>query len=330
MPSIAITPGEPAGIGPDILIQVAQKPWDATLVAIADPDMLMARAKLLQLPLTMTEITDFSELGPIVQSPGHLFVYPINIETPVTPGVLCTDNARYVLNCLDAAINACTAHPFDAMVTGPIHKGIINQAGIPFTGHTEYLANATQTEYVVMMLESQQLRVALATTHIPLSQVSEHITPTLLFGTLATLNSTLQRFFDCQHPHITVCGLNPHAGEQGYIGYEDDDIIAPVIQTLQKQGVNVTGPVSADTAFTKATCERSDVILAMYHDQGLPVLKYASFGESANITCGLPFIRTSVDHGTALPLAGTGKAKPNSLHYAMTRAITMAHTHDRL
>ncbi len=318
IPRIAITPGEPAGIGPDIVIKLAQQSHNAELIVIADPDLLKERAALLQLPLTLNPFD--SKKPPEKQAAGTLTIFPVKLHSPVTPGVLNADNAAYVLDTLEKATEGCLNGTFNALVTGPVHKGIINEAGIPFTGHTEWLADRSHSE-VVMMLATPQLRVALATTHLPLKEVSSHITYEGIIKTLRILHASLQILFHIENPHIFVAGLNPHAGEQGHLGREEIDVIIPALETLRKEGFQITGPLPADTLFTPKYTEQADAIVAMYHDQGLPVLKSQGFGEAVNITLGLPFLRTSVDHGTALDLAGTGKVSGESLEAALQIAL---------
>ncbi|MFV0476828.1 MAG: 4-hydroxythreonine-4-phosphate dehydrogenase PdxA [Parahaliea sp.] len=324
-PTIAITTGEPAGIGPDITIMAAQKPWDASLVAIADPDLLQARAARLGLPL-LIETYD-RQKPPQKHHPGRLQVLPFTVAAPVQTGVLNVRNAHYVLATLQAAVEGCRHGHFQAMVTAPVQKSIINDAGIPFSGHTEFLAEKTQTNRVVMMLATQNLRVALVTTHLPLSQVSAAITPETLEQTIHILHTDLQHKFGLNTPHIAVLGLNPHAGEGGHMGREEIEVITPVVEKLRAGGLQLTGPLPADTAFNPTMLAQVDTFLAMYHDQGLPVLKYAGFGKAINITLGLPLIRTSVDHGTALDLAGSGKADGSSLELAIALASKLAQTH---
>jgi 4-hydroxythreonine-4-phosphate dehydrogenase len=329
-PRIAITPGEPAGIGPDIILQMAMRPLPASLVAFADPELLTQRAAQLGLtiqlrilpPLPLDE--EENESWFCLPQLGQLYVHPIPLSQPVHSGQLNSANANYVLECLRQACQACMDKRFDALVTGPIHKGIINEAGIPFSGHTEFLAAQTGVKDVVMMLATPGLRVALVTTHLPLSQVSAAITPTRLAIIIKILHAELQKKFGITQPHILVCGLNPHAGEGGHLGQEEILIITPVIQQLRGEGLRLTGPVPADTAFTPSLLADVDVVLTMYHDQGLPVLKYHGFGEAVNITLGLPIIRTSVDHGTALELAGTGYASSDSLFCAIQVALEMS------
>ncbi len=321
MHKIAITPGDPSGIGPDVCIDYAQQSHDFQIICIADPELLMARAQQLNKPLKLIEFQP--EKSPQLCPPGQLFIHPVNLYDSVIPGQLNVKNAQYVLDTLDVAISGCLEKKFDALVTGPIHKGIINDSGISFTGHTEYLAEKTQTKKVVMMLASEQMRVALATTHLPLKDVSQAITQESLRQVIEIIHHDLSYKFGLQSPHILICGLNPHAGEDGHLGMEEIEVISPVIQQLQYAGMNLTGPLAADTLFNPRRLAQADAILTMYHDQGLPVLKYQSFGQGVNITLGLPIIRTSVDHGTALELAGTGKANSGSLAYAIQVARDM-------
>ncbi|MFP3873178.1 MAG: 4-hydroxythreonine-4-phosphate dehydrogenase PdxA [Thiohalophilus sp.] len=317
--TLAVTPGEPAGIGPDLIIQAAQQPRATPLVAIADPDLLEQRARQLGLPLSLQP---WAPDKPVTDA-GRLSVQAVPLAEPVTAGRLTPANAAYVLACLDAAIDGCGSGRFDALVTGPVHKGMINDAGIAFTGHTEYLAAATGTARVVMMLATPGLRVALATTHLALRDVPAAITRDSLSSVLRILHSELRRHFALAAPRIKVCGLNPHAGEQGHLGREEIEVITPVLETLRAEGLDLAGPLPADTLFTPAGLEETDAVLAMYHDQGLPVLKHLGFGQAVNITLGLPFVRTSVDHGTALALAGTGDAEAGSLEYAIQVAVEM-------
>ncbi|MBV1905955.1 MAG: 4-hydroxythreonine-4-phosphate dehydrogenase PdxA [Pseudomonadales bacterium] len=311
---LAITAGEPAGIGPDLVVQLAQLERSAYIQVIADPEVLQQRASLLGLPLTLLNERE------ITRSAGHLSVHPISVATSVVPGELNKQNAKYVLETLNAAIQGCLDGQYSALVTGPVQKSVINDAGVPFTGHTEYLAAACKVQHVVMLLVANNLRVALATVHIPLAEVSENITSEGLTRTLHILHAAMIKQFGITSPRILVTGLNPHAGESGYLGREEIDVIHPVCEALMQQGMNVVGPLPADTLFTPAVLEQGDVVLAMYHDQGLPVLKHQGFGKAVNITLGLPIIRTSVDHGTALDLAGTGQANVGSLNAAMALA----------
>ncbi len=316
---LAVTPGEPAGIGPDLCIQYAQQKHYCQLIVVADPQLLQQRAEQLKLPVKLVKYTHQSEAS----GSGVLYYQPVPLIKPSSAGLLLADNAHYVLQTLDQAVSACLQNRFDALVTGPVHKGIINEAGIPFTGHTEYLASKTKTEKVVMMLATDEMRVALATTHLPLKNVSQAISRDSLTQILTILNNELNTKFGISKPHILVCGLNPHAGEDGHLGSEELDTIIPVLKKLNSQGMNLTGPLPADTLFAKKNLQQADAVLAMYHDQGLPVLKYQGFGQAVNITLGLPIIRTSVDHGTALELAGTGQASTGSLHYAIATALQM-------
>ena len=322
IPRIAITPGEPAGIGPDITLRAAQRDWDAELVVIADPDLLAERAAQLNLPLTLDEFDPNAK--PVKLKPGHLTILPVRLTHPATPGTLNVANAPYVIATLHQAVDGCLGHTFQAMVTGPVQKSIINEAGIPFTGHTEFLAQATHTDQVVMMLATQNLRVALATTHLPLKDVPAAITTPLLEQTLSILHEDLINKFQISDPTIAVLGLNPHAGENGHLGREEIDIIIPALESLRATGMNLLGPLPADTAFNPRVLDECDAVFAMYHDQGLPVLKYAGFGQATNITLGLPIVRTSVDHGTALDLAGKGRADEGSMIHAIQAAQDMS------
>ena len=315
---LLITPGEPSGIGPDIALKIAANNNDAALFAVADPDLLEQRAKQLGFNLKLNVVEDLETCSN--QQAGSLNVIPVSLAEPSIAGVMNVKNSPYVLECLTVAANYCLDGKADAIVTGPVHKGIINDAGIAFTGHTEFLAELSHSK-PVMMLATKSLRVALATTHLPLNKVSDAITAESLEYTINTLNEFLKKRCGIQQPTLLVCGLNPHAGEDGHLGREEIKIITPTIEICRSNGINIIGPVPADTAFTRKYLEQSDAVLAMYHDQGLPVLKYSGFGEAVNITLGLPFIRTSVDHGTALDLAGTGKAEESSL----LAAINMAH-----
>lgn len=318
---IALTPGEPAGIGPDLVIALAQQSRQHEIVAIADPQLLQARARQLHMPLSVREIN--LEQTPRPGVAGELAVLPIKLATEAIPGKLDVSNASYILQTLDAAIAGCEAGQFSALVTGPVQKSVINDAGIPFSGHTEYLADKTGTSKVVMMLATEGLRVALATTHLPLKDVSAALTQDELTQVTEILHRDMQLQFGIKAPRILVCGLNPHAGEGGHLGREEIEIIEPVLQKLRARGMNLIGPLPADTLFTPKYLDQADAVLAMYHDQGLPVLKYKGFGQAVNITLGLPIIRTSVDHGTALDLAATGKADMGSLHTALAYAVAM-------
>jgi 4-hydroxythreonine-4-phosphate dehydrogenase len=305
-PTIAITTGEPAGIGPELC---------AALLAAADEG---ARLVLV------------GDRGLIERAAGRALpdasVLHVPLAVPSRPGRLDPANARYVLALLDRAVDGCLAGRFDAMVTAPVHKGVVNDAGIPFTGHTEYLAQRTGASLPVMMLAGGGLRVALATTHLPLAAVSAAITGERLAAVLQVLDADLRRSFGVSEPRVLVCGLNPHAGEGGHLGREEIEVIVPALERLRAQGLRLTGPVPADTAFLPERLAGHDAVLAMFHDQGLPVLKHASFGHAVNVTLGLPILRTSVDHGTALDLAGTGRADPGSLRAALRVARELCAT----
>jgi 4-hydroxythreonine-4-phosphate dehydrogenase len=315
-----LTPGEPAGIGPDLCLLLAQQPQAAEIVTVCDPELLQQRAAQLDLKLQVRLFDPAHTAQPTAA--GELCILPVRMKAAAQCGQLDTRNARYVLDTLDAAIDGCQTGQFSAMVTGPLHKGVINDAGIPFSGHTEYLATATGTEDVVMLLATERLRVALATTHVPLSQVSTMITADLLQRVIRVLHAELRTRFGINQPHIKVCGLNPHAGESGHLGREEIEVIIPTLQALRDKGLSLEGPLAADTIFNHAGPDDCDAVLAMYHDQGLPVLKYSGFGRAVNITLGLPLIRTSVDHGTALQLAGSGNVDCGSLQMALASAIS--------
>jgi len=318
---VVITPGEPAGIGPDLTVQLAQLDWPVELVVCADGSLLRQRANQLGLPLTLRDYQPGVAAKP--QQAGTLTLLQVDTAQPVTPGELTVANGHYVLETLARACDGCLNGEFAALITGPVHKGVINDAGIPFTGHTEFFAERAGGDRVVMMLATEELRVALATTHLPLKDVSEAITRDSLHEVITILHQDLQQKFGISQPHIFVCGLNPHAGESGHMGREEIDTIIPALDELRQQGIQLTGPLPADTLFQPKYLQHADAVLAMYHDQGLPVLKYQGFGRAVNITLGLPFIRTSVDHGTALELAGQGKAEPGSFITALNLAITM-------
>ena len=319
---LVITPGEPSGIGPDLCIQIAQQGHRDELIVVADPDLLRERAEQLQLPLV---IEQFSAVDSPSPTPARtLKVLPVSLKKPVQTGTLNPDNAEYVLDTLTLATQGCLDNTFHALVTAPVHKGVINDAGIPFSGHTEFLENLTNSKKVVMMLATKGLKVALVTTHLPLRDVADAITEELLTDIIQVLHSDLQQSFALNTPHILVAGLNPHAGEGGHMGREEIDLIIPTLNKLRAENINITGPLPADTLFTEKYLADADAVLAMYHDQGLPVLKYKGFGRAANITLGMPIIRTSVDHGTAIELAGTGKADAGSLLTAIDYAGIMA------
>lgn len=318
---IAVTPGEPAGIGPDLVITLAQEANAHEMVVIADPDLLRQRARILGLNIRLREVNCAD--APRPSAPGEMVVWPVSLAAAVEPGKLNVLNAPYILNTLDVAIDGCQSSLFAALVTGPVHKSIINDAGIPFSGHTEYLAEKTGTDKVVMMLATEGLRVALATTHLPLKDVAAAINSRELTQVAEILYQDMQKQFGIAAPRILVCGLNPHAGEGGHLGHEEIDVIEPVLQQLRNSGLDFIGPLPADTLFTPKYLNNADAVLAMYHDQGLPVLKYKGFGQAVNVTLGLPIIRTSVDHGTALDLAGSGKADLGSLRTALDYAVAM-------
>nr|WP_176603426.1 4-hydroxythreonine-4-phosphate dehydrogenase PdxA [Candidatus Regiella insecticola] len=318
---IVITPGEPAGVGSDLVIALAQQDWPIELVVCADEQLLNQRAEQLKLPLILREYQ--CDRTNALSSKGTLTILPIKTGAPVVAGQLERKNSRYVLETLTRACEGCLRSEFSALVTAPVQKSIINDAGIPFVGHTEFLAEHSNVKQVVMMLATPSLRVALVTTHLPLSQVPKAITKANLSQVIRILNDELKQKWGILKPRIYVCGLNPHAGEGGHLGREELDIIAPTLQSLRKEDIDLIGPLPADTLFQPKYLEQADVVLAMYHDQGLPVLKYHGFGQAVNITLGLPFIRTSVDHGTALELAATGRAETGSLEAALNLAIKM-------
>ncbi|RDH91591.1 MAG: 4-hydroxythreonine-4-phosphate dehydrogenase PdxA [endosymbiont of Seepiophila jonesi] len=320
---IALTPGEPAGVGPDLCVMVAQEPLAAQVVVFADPGLLERRAEQLELPLTLIPF-DAAEA-----EPGSLRILPVPLTAEAQCGRLNPANADYVLDTLRQATEGCLNGNFDALVTGPVHKGIINDAGHIFTGHTEFLAELTQA-HPVMMLATKGLRVALVTTHLPLSEVSHQITSQRLERVIRILDCDLRRHFGLTDPRILVCGLNPHAGEGGHLGREEIDIIEPTLERLRQGGINLAGPLPADTLFTPKYLQQADAVLAMYHDQGLPVLKHLGFGRAVNVTLGLPIIRTSVDHGTALDLAGSGQAGIDSLLAAVAMAGEMVEAKRRV
>ena len=325
IPKILITTGEPAGIGPDIVLAAACQPHSAHLVATGDRDLLNERAAALGLEVTLVPYSSSDTATP--HEPGVLPLIDIPLRAPCTAGSVDPKNASYVLAQLDMAVALCMAGETQAMVTAPVHKGVINEAGIPFSGHTEYLATATATENPLMLLQADDLRVALVTTHLPLSAVPGAITTDQLSAKLEQLIHGLTRQMGITSPGITVLGLNPHAGEDGHMGREEIEIIAPVCEAFRTAGHHIIGPISADTAFLPETRAATDAYLAMYHDQGLPVLKTLGFHHAVNITLGLPIVRTSVDHGTALALAGTGKANPESLIAAINAAIALRALH---
>ncbi len=320
LPVIALTTGEPAGIGPDLALMLARSEFPARIVAIGDEKLLAERARRLGLDVKLQR---YARCEGILSD--ALEVDHVKLARPSRAGELDPANGPYVLSTLDRAIDGCLSGEFDAMVTAPVHKSAINDAGIAFTGHTEYLAERTGAAHVVMMLVGGGLRVALATTHLPLAEVPRAITRASLTATLKVIDEALRTQFGIAKPRILVSGLNPHSGESGHLGREEIDVIGPVIAELVSQGLILEGPIPADTLFVPDRLQRADCALAMFHDQGLPVLKYASFGRGVNVTLGLPIIRTSVDHGTALDLAGTGRAEAGSLAEALRLALEIAH-----
>jgi len=318
------TPGEPAGVGPDIAVKLAQNSLACELVYIANQDLLETRAKLLNLKIKINSF-NFNQ-PPRPNKKYEIKLIEKKLEE-VKPGVLDSRNSAYVLSCLEDAAAYCLKNNFAGLITGPVHKGIINEAGFAFSGHTEHLQKLSESKKVVMLLANNKLKVALATTHLPLKDVSKAISEKKLIATIKILHSSLQNDFGIKNPKIIVSGLNPHAGENGYLGQEEIKIIIPAIKACQGQNMDITGPLAADTMFNQQNLKIADAFLAMYHDQGLPILKYSGFGDSVNITLGLPFIRTSVDHGTALELAGTGKASDKSLKQALTQAMLIRKNH---
>jgi 4-hydroxythreonine-4-phosphate dehydrogenase len=320
-PLIVVSSGEPAGIGPDISLALASRRFAARLAVLGDLDLLQSRARLLG---SRVELRACGKPGDVAaHEPGRLQVLPVALPAPVEPGKLDTRNAPYVLSMLRRGTELCVAGTARALVTAPVQKSVITQSGVAFSGHTELLAELTGTPQPVMLLAGKNLRVALATTHLPLRAVAAALDRAKLESLIRTVHRDLQRRFRIERPRVLVLGLNPHAGESGTIGTEEQTIIEPAVRALAAEGLDVVGPVSADTAFTPESLARCDVVVAMYHDQGLPVLKALSFGEIVNVTLGLPIVRTSVDHGTALALAGTGRARPDSLFAAVELALTL-------
>ena len=337
---LLLTPGEPAGIGPDLCVMLAQKPVAADLLVVGDPQVLTDRARQLGLPVSLklvsAESLEPQSGNPACAGPGEkpeaehcgegsvLNVLPLSTSVPVVPGKLEPANASYVLETLKTATSLCLAGKGAGLVTGPVHKGLINEAGFSFSGHTEFLAELCGTDLTVMMLATEGLRVALATTHLPLKDVPAAITSASLTRVIEILHHDLAHKFGIEAPRILVSGLNPHAGEDGHLGREETDTIIPVLREMRAKGWQLEGPLPADTLFTQKYLDNADAVLAMYHDQGLPVLKFKGFGNACNITLGLPIVRTSVDHGTALDLAGTGDINLGSLDYAIAAARNMA------
>lgn len=319
----ALTPGEPAGIGPDLCLLLARDSQPHVLIAIASIELMRTRSTELGLKITLIEVTPLH--WPDQPAPADsLYVWDTPLASAATSGQLSPTNAHYVLTTLQRAGKGCLDGSFAGMITAPVHKGVINEAGIPFSGHTEFLAELTSTEQVVMMLATHGLRVALVTTHLPLKEVADAITSERLQRVTRILHSDLVEKFGIAHPRILVCGLNPHAGEGGHLGREEIEIIEPTLEALRREGLDLIGPLPADTLFTPKHLDHCDAVLAMYHDQGLPVLKYKGFGAAVNVTLGLPIVRTSVDHGTALDLAGTGRIDTGSLQVALETAYQMA------
>jgi 4-hydroxythreonine-4-phosphate dehydrogenase len=323
---LALTPGEPAGIGPDLCAVLATHPLRQYVVIIGDPALVRARAALSG---TAIDTVDFNDNNHALLEAHQLRVLPVPTRKSVAPGIPDVANVPYVIETLETAADGCMNGRFSGLVTGPVQKSLINDAGIAFSGHTEFLAERAGVPRVVMMLATEGLRVALATTHLPLGCVPGAITRQDLTATLEILHQDLVEKFGISRPRILVAGLNPHAGEGGHLGHEEIDTIIPVLEALRVKGLLLTGPLPADTLFTPRHLEQADAVLAMYHDQGLPVLKYRGFGHAVNITLGLPYIRTSVDHGTALDLAGTGKADPGSLVHAIETALAMQRSQDK-
>ena len=313
---LAITPGEPAGIGPDLVVQIAATKKLENCVVIADPNLLQQRAELLNCPIAITEYP--------TQKKNHLTVLPVHCSNTAIPGQLDVNNGQYVVETLRTASELCLASQVEGLVTGPVQKSVINDAGIPFSGHTEFFQQQAQVADVVMLLVAGELRVALASTHLPLREVADYLSVDLLERRLLILLRGLRAHFGLTQPKVLVAGLNPHAGEGGHLGWEEQKLIEPALAKIDSDLGQLVGPLPADTLFTKTHLEHADAVFAMYHDQGLPVLKYAGFGQAVNVTLGLPFIRTSVDHGTALDLAGLGNADQGSFLAALKLAQQMA------
>jgi 4-hydroxythreonine-4-phosphate dehydrogenase len=324
IPRIAVTSGEPAGIGPELCLQLAARPLAGELVCLADGGLLAERARLIRAAIELTPYAAHAPRDRRPHQPGTLLVESCELHTPSSPGRLDKRNSAYVLALLDRAIDGALAGEFDAVVTAPVHKGIINDAGVPFAGHTEYFAQRAHTAHPVMMLTTGELRVALATTHLPLAAVSAAISVDSLCRTATILARALRQWWGIGAPRIAVCGLNPHAGEGGYLGDEELRVIGPAVERMRREGLDARGPLPADTVFVPRLLAEFDAVLAMYHDQGLPVVKHAGFERAVNVTLGLPFVRTSVDHGTALELAGSGTADAGSLAAAVQLALELS------
>jgi 4-hydroxythreonine-4-phosphate dehydrogenase len=323
LPIIAITSGEPAGIGPDIILSALnEQSFPARLVVIADPELLKDRANTLGITVNIQTLTHSEDVAAHKQ--GFISVLPVTLAKKARAGILDVANSPYVLETLKKAGEGCLQKRFDAIVTPPVHKGVLCETGVHFSGHTEFFQAQCRSPHVVMMLATEKMKVALVTTHLPLKEVPAAITERSIGLVVKALNKDLQEKFGIARPNILVCGLNPHAGEDGHLGREEIDTIIPTLNKLRQTGLNLIGPLPADTLFTPKYLDEADCVLAMYHDQGLPVLKYSGFGNAVNITLGLPIIRTSVDHGTAIDLAGTGKASNGSLKVAIQHAINMA------
>ena len=327
-PRMVICTGEPAGIGPDITLQALQQIDTDNLLVVADAQLLQQRAEALgvNLPIVPCDLPARRAPGQTALPAGQINLLPQPVCAPVQPGRLNPDNSAYVLACIDRCVDLCRRHQVAAMITAPVHKGVINDAGTRFSGHTEWITARCRAATSVMLLVSGELRVCLATTHLPLSQVAGAITVDGLQQIIRVIDRELKCRFGIAQPRIGVCGLNPHAGEGGYLGTEEIEIIQPALESLRQQGYRLIGPLPADTAFTPRQLEALDVVLAMYHDQGLPVIKHGRFGQTVNVTLGLPIIRTSVDHGTALSLAGSGQASADSMVAAIDMARQMACT----
>jgi 4-hydroxythreonine-4-phosphate dehydrogenase len=320
---LALTPGDPAGIGPDVCIQNAQRQQQCELVVFADPNVMEQRASKLDLPLNLIPFSP--DERPEKRPPGTMVIKPVALNIDIQPGIACPEASAYILKTLDEAVASCQHQQCSALVTGPVNKGIINQSGHAFTGHTEYLAAQTRSRQPVMMLATEKLRIALATTHLPLRDVPQSITPELVQSCLEVIQQDMKNYFGISNPAIMVCGINPHAGDNGALGTEERDFLEDLIKSLNDNPeASIIGPVSADTAWSAENREKTDVYLAMYHDQGLPVIKALAFNDVVNITLGLGMIRTSVDHGTAYELAGTGKASSRSLEQAIRTALEMS------
>ncbi len=327
LPLVLITPGEPAGIGPEISLHIARDAWPAKLLVLCDPRLLHERGAAVRYQTQIETVTNFADV--VDHRPGIMQVMPLELAVPCRATKLDARNAHYVLEGLEMATNACADGTAAALVTGPVHKGVINQAGIEFTGHTEFLAEQLGVRHPVMMLVADALRVVLVTTHLPLRDVSAALSIELVAQVIRVAHTALVREFGFAEPRLAICGLNPHAGEDGYLGDEEQRIISPAIERCADLAARIVGPLAADTAFTPHMRTHFDAIVTMYHDQGLPALKSMSFGDAVNVTLGLPIIRTSVDHGTALDLAGSGTADPRSLRAALELAITLASTTQR-